>query len=154
MSSQQAVLDHVERIWTEQLTDQPPQTAQQVAAAKAAIELFLNAFVYHDYNAVRRMVSKDYIQHNVSLGTGQDSIIEFAKRECSNPATNPELVYKRILVDGDYIVKQIQVVPRDGSEGERLVEILRYQNGLFTEHWDVVAPIPPRSEHKNNNGVF
>jgi len=127
MSSNPTVLQHIERIWTEQLIDPPPQTPLQIEAAKATIELFLNAFEYHDYDAICRVVSKDYIQHNITVGAGQESIIEFAKREFGDPATNPEIVYKRILVDGEYIVVHFHVVTRDGTDGVRAIEIPRYQ---------------------------
>ncbi|KAH7109489.1 hypothetical protein B0J13DRAFT_632342 [Dactylonectria estremocensis] len=150
----QDVLADVEKIWEEHLIDQPRQTPEQIKAAKALIELFVATFKYHDYDRTRQMVAKDYIQHNPTVGTGVESIIEFAQRECSVPATSPILNYKRILVDGQYITVRLHVDPRDGSEGLRVIEIFRYENGLFTEHWDCPVPNPPRSEHKNNYGLF
>lgn len=148
------VLADVERIWVEELTDQPKQTPEQIRAAKALIELLEATFTHQDFAVTRGLVSKDYVQHNVSVGTGQESIIEFSKREFKDPATSPILKYKRILVDGQYVTVQLHIAARDGSEGYKAIEIFRYENGVFTEHWDVVAPIPPKSEHNNPNGVF
>jgi predicted SnoaL-like aldol condensation-catalyzing enzyme len=152
--SNAAVLADVERIWKEQLTDQPKQTPEQIKAAKALIELFEATFNYHDYDVTRRLVAKDYIQHNVTVGTGQDSILEFAARECADPATRPLFGYKRILVDGQYVVVHLLVKMRNGMGDLKVIEIFRYEDGVFTEHWDSMAPIPPLSEHKNSNGVF
>ncbi|KAF9768735.1 hypothetical protein IL306_013920, partial [Fusarium sp. DS 682] len=152
--SKNAILDEVEKIWSEQLTDQPPQTSQQIKAAKALIELFLTAFKYHDYERTREMIAEDYIQHNPTVGPGRESIIEFAERETTNPNKPVIFNYKRILVDGHYVVAHIHIDTGDGTEGMRLVEILRYENGVFKEHWDTLCPVPPKSECKNQNGVF
>ncbi|KAI7974979.1 hypothetical protein EIK77_002759 [Talaromyces pinophilus] len=152
--SRDAILVDVEKIWKEHLTDQPPQTAEQIKAAKALIELFLAAFVYHDYARTRELVSKDYIQHNPSLGTGRESIIEFAERETTDPNKPFTCNWKRIFVDGQYVIAHIHVDMNDGTDGVRVVEILRYENGVFTEHWDTVTPVPPKSEWKNPNGPF
>jgi predicted SnoaL-like aldol condensation-catalyzing enzyme len=152
--SRDAILADVEKIWKEHLTDQPPQTPEQIKAAKALIELFLAAFVYHDYARARELVSEDYIQHNPSLGTGRESIIEFAERETTDPNRPFTFNWKRIFVDGQYVIAHNHVDIRDGTDGVRVVEILRYENGVFTEHWDTVSPVPPKSEWKNANGPF
>ncbi|KAF5227776.1 hypothetical protein FANTH_14682 [Fusarium anthophilum] len=153
MSNAQLLAD-VERIWKEELTDQPKQTPEQINTAKAVIEFFEATFKYNDYAVTRRMVAKDYIQHNVTVGTGQDSVIELANRECSDPATRPIFEYKRILVDGQYVVVHLLIKMRNGTEDLKVIDIFRYEDGLFTEHWDCISPIPPVSEHKNSNGVF
>ncbi|KAF5534517.1 snoal-like polyketide cyclase family 2 [Fusarium phyllophilum] len=151
--SNPTVTAEVEKIWKEQLTDQPKQTPDQIRAAKALIELFLATFKYHDYSVTRRLVRKDYIQHNLTVGTGQDSIIEFAEREALRET--PAIInYKRLLVDGEYVFVQFHVDLSDGSPGLNCMEILRFNDGQFTEHWDVAATIPPASEHKNKNGPF
>jgi predicted SnoaL-like aldol condensation-catalyzing enzyme len=130
--SSDTLLADVERIWKEQLTDQPKQTPEQIKAAKAAIELFEATFKCNDYAVTRRLVSKDYIQHNTTVGTGQDSVIEIANRECADPATRPIFEYKRILVDGQYIVVHLLIKMRNGAEDLKVIDIFRYENGLFT----------------------
>ncbi|KAI6750594.1 hypothetical protein HG530_014875 [Fusarium avenaceum] len=148
--SNAAVLSNVERIWKEQLTDQPKQTPEQIKAAKAVLELFEATFTYNDYNVTRRLVAKDYKQHNQTVGTGQESILEFARRDCEDPVTRPLITYQRILVDGQYVVVHLYVNQRNGGEDLKVIEIFRYEDGVFTEHWDVMAPIPPESEASNS----
>ncbi|CAH0018833.1 unnamed protein product [Clonostachys rhizophaga] len=152
--SSPAILARVDKIWREQLTDQPPQTSEQIEKAKKLIELFEGMFTFLDYSVADRLLSEDYIQHNVTVGTGRQSIIEFAEREAKDPNKKLTMNYKRVLVDGDFVFVHLHIDQHDGTEGLRAMEILRHQNGVFTEHWDSVAPIPPRSEHKNPNGVF
>lgn len=33
-------------------------------------------------------------------------------------------------------------------------DLFRVDGGTIAEHWDVIEPIPPRSEWKNANGKF
>ncbi|CVL07438.1 uncharacterized protein FMAN_14360 [Fusarium mangiferae] len=152
--SRDALLADVEKTWNEHLIDQPTQTDEQIKAGRALIELFLATFVYHDYARTRELVSEDYIQHNPTLGTGRESIIEFAERETTDPNRPFKCNWKRILVDGQFVVAHIHVEAYDGTDGMRVVEILRYEKGVFTEHWDTAAPVPPKSEWKNQNGLF
>lgn len=147
------VAAEIDRIYKEQLTDQPPHHGpEEVKKCRALIELFLEIFKYKNYERTREMVRADYIQHNIDIGTGVDSIIEFSEKQWAMHDEFPELIYKRIFVDGDYVIVHLKV--EDGPHGLKALEYLRYEDGQFTEHWDVVAPIPPRQEHKNPNGVF
>lgn len=131
----------IDRIYAEQLTDQPPHHGpEEIKKCRALIELFLETFKYKNYKRTREMVHPDYIQHNVDVDTGVDSIIEFSEKNGKEHGKMPELIYKCILVDGDYVVVHLKV--ELGPHGTKALEYLRYQNGQFTEHWDVVAPIP------------
>ena len=57
-----------------------------------------------------------------------------------------------ILGEGNFVLSV--------SEGEyqgrptSYYDLFRLKNGKIVEHWDVIEPIPPRSEWKNNNGKF
>ncbi|KAK2936747.1 hypothetical protein FoTM2_004694 [Fusarium oxysporum f. sp. vasinfectum] len=124
----------VEKIWKEHLTDQPPQTPQQIKAGKALIELFLATTIPR--------LELEWIQSSSS------------PRETRDPNRPFQFNWKRIFVDGNYVIAHNHVENGDGTDGVRVVEILRYENGLFTEHWDTVTPVPPKSEWKNQNGVF
>ena len=152
MPDKQAFQVEVDKIYAE-LIDQPPHTPEQVHACKQIIKLFLYVFQYHMYDEVRKLVAKDYIQHNLSISTGGESIIEFAEMN-RNPdgSTQMKLSYKRILVDGEYIIIHMQ--GDLGAKQFRVVDIFRYRNGVFVEHWDAEQPIPPRSEWVNPNGPF
>lgn len=147
------VAAEIDRIYKEQLTGQPPNHGpEEIKRCRALIELFLETFKYRNYERTRELVHPSYIQHNVSLGTGVDSIIEFSERSWKQWGKMPELVYKRIFVDGDYVIVHLKV--EIGQHGLKALEYLRWENDRFTEHWDVVEPIPPPEEHKNPNGVF
>ncbi|KAK1954567.1 hypothetical protein LY78DRAFT_593961 [Colletotrichum sublineola] len=134
------------------LADQPPQTPAQIEACKALIYLFTVTFKYHMYDETAKLVSEDYIQHNEDLGTGRQSIIDFA--ESRTKGVYWYMRFKRIIVDGEYVGGQLHVKSSPEDEGVRVFELLRYKNGVFVEHWDVMQPIKPASERKNPIGVF
>lgn len=133
-------------------------TPDQAAAAAKVIELFLLAFKYHQYDEVRKLIAKDYKQHDQSVGTGQESIIDFAKhmraQEIKNGA-NPEepglvlIDYKRIFVDGEYVIPHMHIARFPGDIGLQGIEPLHYKDGVFREHWTCLQPIPDPAELKN-----
>ena len=58
----------------------------------------------------------------------------------------------RILGEGDMVL-----VMAEGTFGDKpsaYYDLYRIRNGKIAEHWDTIAPIPPRAEWKNTNGKF
>ncbi|KAI1848225.1 hypothetical protein JX266_005938 [Neoarthrinium moseri] len=147
------VAAEIDQIYKEQLKDQPKNHGpEEIKRCRALIELFLETFKYRNYTRTREMVHPDYIQHNATLGTGVESIIEFAERSWSDGKVMPEIRWNRMFVDGDYVIAHTKIM--EGPHGLKGVEYMRYQNGLFVEHWDVIEPVLPPEQHKNSNGVF
>lgn len=133
-------------------------TPDQAAAATKVIELFLLAFKYHQYAEVRKLVAPDYKQHDQSVGTGRESIIDFAKNmraEQIAKGVDPKepgyvhIEYKRIFVDGEYVVPHMHIVRFPGDEGLQGIEPLSYKDGVFREHWACLQPIPKPEELRN-----
>ena len=40
------------------------------------------------------------------------------------------------------------------EEPTAFYDLFRLENGQIVEHWDVIAPIPPKAKWKNKNGKF
>lgn len=141
------------------LVDQPPHTDAQVSIIKKCLELFLATFIYFDYETTRSLLRGEYKQHNPEVGDGPESIIEFSELAnkkiqglIGNAAESPEIRFKRVLTDGDYIVIQSHVVRWKGDLGLNVFDMLRHIDGEFVEHWDSISEVP--SQSKNNNGIF
>ncbi|ENH66332.1 hypothetical protein FOC1_g10001454 [Fusarium oxysporum f. sp. cubense race 1] len=149
----------IEQIYAS-LTDQPPHTEEQRVMAKKIIELHLATFKYYDYKRTFELVDENYKQHSQMVSDGRDSIIEASKVLKSIAAkhwTGPgephfNMVFKRILVDGDYIVAQIFSERWPGDAGEHVFDLYRWKNGKVVEHWDVIQQVDA-ANMKHGNSV-
>ncbi|KAI8722733.1 hypothetical protein NCS52_00418000 [Fusarium sp. LHS14.1] len=143
------------------LTDQPPHTEEQVARVKAVIELYLATFKYYDYKRTYELVDESYKQHSQMVGDGRESIIEASKiiksiaaKHWKGPGEpHFKMNFKRILVDGDYIVAQIFSTRWPGDTGEHVFDLYRWKNGKAVEHWDVIQQINPDNIKHGNSVV-
>ncbi|KAI3572792.1 hypothetical protein IWW34DRAFT_856359 [Fusarium oxysporum f. sp. albedinis] len=130
------------------LTDQPPHTEEQKRPSNT------------DYKRTFELVDENYKQHSQMVSDGRDSIIEASKVLKSIAAkhwTGPgephfNMMFKRILVDGDYIVAQIFSERWPGDAGEHVFDLYRWKNGRVVEHWDVIQQVDA-ANIKHGNSV-
>lgn len=149
----------VEQIYAA-LPDQPQHTEDQIVKVKKTIELYLATFKYYNYERTFELVDESYKQHSQMVGDGRDSIIEASKVLKSIAAekwVGPgephfKMDFKRILVDGDYVIVQILSTRWPGDTGEHVFDLYRFKNGKVVEHWDAIQQISPENI-KHGNGV-
>ena len=105
--------------------------------------------------AMRLYVGNYYRQHNPNVADGKEALVAYAKMRGAQ-SQNRQILYKRIFVDGDYVILHIHHVfaPtdeafKDAPNGLAAVDIFRLENGKIVEHWDVVQPVPAESAHSN-----
>jgi predicted SnoaL-like aldol condensation-catalyzing enzyme len=143
----------VEQIYAT-LSGQPPHTEEQIAIIKTTIELYQATFKYYDYTRTRELVDKSYKQHSQLVGgSGPDSIIQASKTLKSTAEKNwvgpgqpyVKLIFKRILVDGDYVMVQIFSEGWPSDTGAHVFDLFRLENGKFVEHWDAIQEIKPET---------
>jgi predicted SnoaL-like aldol condensation-catalyzing enzyme len=92
-----------------------------------------------------------YAQHAAKIA---DGIAELKNRIASVARDGGQLniIARRYVADGNFVLVL--------SEGDlptgptALYDLFRVENGKIVEHWDVLAPIPPRIQRKNANGPF
>ena len=98
------------------------------------LEAFDTLFNRRDYAAAERFWSERYIQHSAHIAPGRQGLFDLIR------ATPDTLRYEHgpILAEGD----QVMVHGRFSGTGRPLawiaVDILRIENGLLAEHWDVL----------------
>jgi predicted SnoaL-like aldol condensation-catalyzing enzyme len=98
------------------------------------LEAFDTLFNKRDYASAERFWSPDYIQHSAHIAPGRDGLFNLVK---SLPAT---LKYESgtIVAEGDFVI----VHGRFGDFGAPVnwiaADILRIENGILVEHWDVI----------------
>jgi len=92
-----------------------------------------------------------YAQHASQIGDGiarlRDRIASVAKE-----GGQLHLTPRRFLADGNFVLVLSEGDLPSGPTA--LYDLFRVQNGKIVEHWDVLAPIPPRDQWKNSNGPF
>ena len=93
-----------------------------------------------------------YLQHNPQIGDGVAAL--GAALDALAKAGTP-IAYARVhkvLGDGNFVLAM-----SEGSFGDKptaYYDLFRIEGGKIAEHWDVIQPIPPREQWKNDNGKF
>jgi len=114
------------------------------------LEAFDTLFNKRDYAAATRFWSPDYIQHSAHVPAGRDGLFDLVRGK-------PEdLRYEHHVIasNGDYVIVHGRF--SDSSRPKALVaaDIVRLENGVLVEHWDVLQPEATRSESKSNLPMF
>lgn len=96
--------------------------------------------------------TETYHQHNPAVA---DGLAAFGAASQAMAEAGTPMVYTQnhlLLVEGNFAVA--------ASEGQFLgkhvafFDIIRIENGLVVEHWDVIQDIPAQDTWKNDNGKF
>jgi predicted SnoaL-like aldol condensation-catalyzing enzyme len=89
-------------------------------------------------------VAPGYIQHNPIAADGRDTAIAALEPYF---ASQPDAVreVQRIIVDGNLAVVHMRVRANPQDRGVAIVDILRLENGMIVEHWDLIQPVPEHS---------
>ena len=125
------------------------QTIQEKNKA-LVLEAFDTLFNKRDYVAAERFWSPDYIQHSAHIAPGREGLFNLIK---NIPAT---LKYKpgTIVAEGDLVI----VHGRFSGFGQPVnwiaADILRIQDGLLVEHWDVIQDEVTQEQSKSGQPMF
>ncbi len=119
---------------------------QNKAIVLEAIETLFNK---RDYAAAERFWSPAYIQHSAPLAPRREGIFEFVKAA-------PTLHYENALIvaDGDYVMLHSRISGIGQPVNWVVVDILRIENGLIAEHWDVIQDEATRESSKSGLPMF
>ena len=114
------------------------------------LEAFDTLFNRRDYAAAERFWSPDYIQHSPHIGPGRDGLFNLVK---SLPDT---LRYEHglILAEGNFVI----VHGRFSGFGQPVnwiaADILRIEDGVLAEHWDVIQDEATKEQSKSGAPMF
>jgi predicted SnoaL-like aldol condensation-catalyzing enzyme len=87
-----------------------------------------------DYAAAQRFWSPDYIQHSAHIPPGRDGLFNLVK------ASPPDRRYENALsvANGDYVMLHGRLSNNGPQANKITVDIVRLEDGLLAEHWDVI----------------
>src|SRR6059058_4988643 len=122
------------------------QTMQQTNKA-LVLEAFETLFNKRDYEAATRYWSPNYMQHSAHIAPGREGLFNLIK---SMP---PTLKYEPgvIVADGDLVIVHGRFSGFGATVNWIAADILRIEDGLLVEHWDVIQD--EATQEQSNSGL-
>ncbi|MFD2587004.1 nuclear transport factor 2 family protein [Croceitalea marina] len=94
-----------------------------------------------------------YVQHNPAVADGLSGFGDAMTYFAENGLVMEYETLHKVLGQGNFVLTL-----SEGKFGKAqhtaYYDLFRLEDGLIVEHWDVIAPIPQKSEWKNKNGKF
>jgi predicted SnoaL-like aldol condensation-catalyzing enzyme len=95
-----------------------------------------NLFVHKDFDAAKAALHPGFVTHSPGLPSGREAFTEAVK---NSPLAGADAEIQRAVAEGDLVMVHLHVRSPDGEVA--IVDILRVENGLLVEHWDVKQPV-------------
>ncbi len=124
-------------------------------ANKNTVREFLEKVVInHEMDKLATYINPNkYIQHNPSIADGLEGFGAAMKHFAENGLVMEFTKVHKVLGQGNFVLALSEGKFGKG-EHTAFYDLFRLENGQIVEHWDVIAPIPAKSEWKNTNGKF
>ena len=125
------------------------QTKQERNKA-LVLQAFDTLFNKRDYAVAERFWSPKYIQHSAHIEPGRDGLFNLVK---SMP---PTLKYESGLVvaDGGYVILHGRFSGFGLPVNWIAADILRIEDGILVEHWDVIQDEATQEQSKSGRPMF
>jgi predicted SnoaL-like aldol condensation-catalyzing enzyme len=114
------------------------------------LNAFNTLFNERDYAAAERFWSWDYIQHSAHIEPGREGLFGLVK------ASPPDMRYENALIvaNGDYVMLHGRFSNVGQPANWIVADIVRIENGLLAEHWDVIQDEATREDSKSGLPMF
>lgn len=114
------------------------------------LEAFNTLFNKRDYEKAATFWSPNYIQHSAHIEPGQDGLFNLVK---ALPAT---LRYENHLIfaEGDMVMLHGRFSGTGRPSAWVAADIVRMENGILAEHWDVLQDEATKEESKSGLPMF
>ena len=125
------------------------QTTQERNKA-LVLEAFDALFNRRDYAAAERFWSPGYIQHSAHIAPGREGLFTLVR---GLPAT---LKYEPgvIVADGDFVIVHGRYSGFGAPANWIVADILRIEDGVLAEHWDVIQDEATREQSRSGRPMF
>jgi predicted SnoaL-like aldol condensation-catalyzing enzyme len=115
-----------------------------------ALTAFDAAFNKRDETAYDRYWSADYIQHSAYIAPGRSGLKQLIASVPADMRYEPGLV----VANGDYVMIHGRFTNVGQPKAWVVVDILRIENGLLAEHWDVIQNEVTKAESVSGRPMF
>ena len=114
------------------------------------LEAFNALFNKRDYASAQRFWSPDYIQHSAHIQPGREGLFELVK------ALPPDMRYENALItaNADYVMLHGRFSNVGQPANWIVADIVRIQDGLLAEHWDVIQDEATAKESQSRLPMF
>jgi predicted SnoaL-like aldol condensation-catalyzing enzyme len=133
---------------TTQMAEITKTTPEQNRAL--VMEAFDTLFNKRDYAAAERFWSPDYIQHSAHIAPGREGLFNLIN------SVPPTLKYEpgMIVAEGDLVIVHGRFSNLGLPVNWIAADIVRIQNGILVEHWDVIQDEATEEQSKSGRPMF
>ena len=117
---------------------------------RIVLEAFDSLFNKRDYAAAERFWTPAYIQHSAYIAPGRDGLFDLIKSLSASLRYQSQLV----LAEGDYVILHGRFSGHGLRRNWIVADVVRLENGLLAEHWDVIQDEATQSESKSGRPMF
>jgi predicted SnoaL-like aldol condensation-catalyzing enzyme len=117
---------------------------------KLVLQAFDTLFNKRDYAAAARFWSPNYIQHSAHIEPGRDGLFDLIR------GIPPTLRYEPgvIVADGDFVIVHGRFSGFGAPVNWIAADILRIEDGILVEHWDVIQDEATEEQSKSKAPMF
>ena len=114
------------------------------------LKAFDALFNKRDYAAAGKFWSPHYIQHSAHIAPGREGLFNLIK------SIPPTLKYEpgTIVAEGDLVIVHGRFSGFGAPVNWIAADIVRIQNGIFVEHWDVIQDEATEEQSKSGAPMF
>jgi len=126
-----------------------PDTKESRSKA-LVLKAFDALFNKRDYAEAERYWSPRYIQHSAHIAPGREGLFNLVK------GMPPTLRYEPgvIVADGDFVIVHGRFSGFGQPVNWVVADILRIEDGILVEHWDVIQDETTRDQSKSGLPMF
>jgi predicted SnoaL-like aldol condensation-catalyzing enzyme len=126
------------------------QNTLQAKNKALVLEAFDTLFNKGDYPAAERYWSPNYIQHSAHIAPGREGLFDLIKIMPSTLKYEPGM----IVAEKDLVIVHGRFSGFGQSVNWIAADILRINDGLLVEHWDVIQDEATRASSKSGLPMF
>ena len=114
------------------------------------LKAFDTLFNRRDYAKAETFWSPKYIQHSAHIEPGRDGLFNRVKAEPATLKYEPGV----IVADGDFVIAHGRFSGMGLPANWIVADIVRVENGLLAEHWDVIQDEATEEQSKSKAPMF
>src|SRR5437870_12248758 len=114
------------------------------------LKAFDTLFNKRDYAAAERLWSPNYIQHSAHIEPGREGLVDLIR------SLPPTLKYEAgtIVAEGDIVIVHGRFSGFGAPANWIAADIVRIQNGILVEHWDVIQDEATEEQSVSKRPMF